>query len=609
MLDALQPTARHPQMQVAIRGDYAEMSAEVDAIRHGLAITTVLALLGIALIQLFAFRSLRALLLLLIPLGVGIAMTVAFARVAIGYVNLITAFIFGILFGLGNDFGVYALTRYREARGRGKAPADALAEAMPTLWSALRTAALTTAASFLALVLFEFRGFSQFGLIAGVGVMCALIATMVTFPPLVLLLHRIKPETDVKPERTGGLRWMGALTRPALARVTIGALVVAAVVGALSARDLDFDTNFRKLRTPSRKVAADAKPGAEPDADEAETADGVAARRAREAKLGNRFGREASNSNQTPILVVTDSIDDARAVHDQLKLRSELLTRLDHFVSIHTFLPRNQERKAAIAKQIRQRIEAKYTLLDDNDKAEADRALTLLQPTPFGPSDLPDFVGKRFLDVEGTIGRYVLIYANGNLADARSVAEVIDQMGHFEVGPRSYRATASFFMLAEADSVVRREGPLAVLLAALAVMLVTYWHYRAVRPMLMAFVPLVLAFCIFLGAAQLLGLELNLFSITVLPSIFGIGVDGTVHLVHRCWGWRDRAELRAGVQQIGGAAWVAALTTVVGFGALAFQDNPGVQSLGAMAFWGILIVTVLANAITAAWLALTPGTR
>ena len=598
LLASLEPTRHHPAMQIAIRGDYAEMSAEVDAIRHGLAVTTLLALLGIALIQLWAFRQLRALLLLFVPLGVGIALTVGFAKLAIGYVNLITAFIFGILFGLGNDFGVYALTRYREARARDLPPDAALREAMPTLWSALRTAALTTAAGFLSLSLFEFRGFSQFGLIAGVGVLLALVATMAVFPPLVLVLHRFWPEAPVRADRTEGLRWIGRLTRPAVARAAVATLLALAVVGAYFAQDLQFDTNFRKLRSKPKASAEAAAP-----------VDPAAARRAEEARLGKRFGSEASTSNRTPILVVTDSIEDAGDVHRQLELRRPYLTRMHHFVSIHSFLPPHQAERAALAAKIRERIEAKRALLKGEDATEADRAIALLQPEPFGPEALPDFVRKRFLDVDGRIGRYVLIYPNGNTADARSVAEVIDQMGHFRVGERDYRSTAGFFMLAEADAVVRKEGPIAVLLAALAVLLVTFLHYRQLRPVLLSFVPLVLAFCIFLGGAQLAGLQLNLFSITVLPSVFGIGIDGTVHLVHRCWHERERDALRVGVQQIGGAAWVAALTTVVGFGALAFQDNPGVQSLGEMAVWGILVVTTLANALTAAWLALRPNLR
>ena len=588
LLAELQPERYHPEMAVTIRGDYAKMSAEVDSIRHGLAITTLLALAGIAAIQIYAFGSLRALILLLLPLGVGIAWTVAFARLSIGYVNLITAFIFGILFGLGNDFGVYALTRYREDRARGLPPEAALLEAMPTLWSALRTAALTTAAGFLALALFEFRGFSQFGLIAGVGVLLALLSTMLCFPPLVLWLHRVWPEPDVRPESARGLRWIGSVTGARASGWVIAIAVVAAIIGAYGATDLRFDTNFRKLRTPSKAANADVDDGSPA---------------AVQRRLAQKFGKEASTTNRTPVLVVTDSIDDARSVHDWLNAHKAGLSRLDQFVSIHTFLPTDQAEKAAIAAKIRAKIEAKRGALEGDDAVEADRALASLSPTPFGPQDLPEFVRSRFLDVEGGIGRYVLLYANGNLADARSVAEVVEQFGTIEANGKTFRSTAGFFMLAEADAVVRREGPWAVLLAAVAVLVVVLLQFRAWMPVLVAFVPLVLAFAIFLGAAPALGLELNLFTITVLPSIFGIGIDGTVHLVHRCWPAQTRAEVREGAEQIGGAAWIAAWTTVVGFAALWFQDNPGVSSLGSMAVWGLIIVTQVANAITAAWLA------
>ena len=248
----------------------------------------------------------------------------------------------------------------------------------------------------------------------------------------------------------------------------------------------------------------------------------------------------------------------------------------------------------------------KKDVMSKEDQVEADRALGMLPEATFAPKDLPDFVRKRFLDVDGNLGRYVLLYANGNLADARSVKEVVEQAGTFRVGERVYRATASFFILAEADEIVRKEGPWAVLLAALAVLLVIGGHYRSLRLVLVSFAPLVVAFVIFLGLAAALDLQLNLFSISVLPSIFGIGIDGTVHLVHRAWEVGPEGDLRMVLRRIGGAAWIASVTTAVGFGALWFQANPGLQTIGSMAVVGILVVCTVANVIAGSWLSVSP---
>ncbi len=596
LLRHLQPTRHHAAMQTAIRGDYAEMSAEVANIRTGLVLTSVLAIFGIALVQIVAFRSLRALIVVMTPLVIGAAWSLAFAQLAIGYVNLITAFIFSILFGLGNEFGVYALSRYRESRARGLDVHAALSETMPQLGAGMRTSAFTTAAAFMTLTLFDFRGFSQYGLLAGSGVLLALCATLLVTPPLIAVLHRLWPEAEVSPESTRGLRWLGAVTTPKLARVVLVLVAASAVVALFAVQDLRFDTNFRKLKTqtPASDSSATATAAPSPSA---------------EAKLGQRFRNEASETSLTPILVVTDDIAQARQVHDWLHERRHDLTRISQFLSIHTFLPLDQERKAAIARQIYQQLADKHASLGREDAAEARRAMELLQPTPFSAEQLPEFVRSRFLDNQGGIGRYVLLYANGNRADARSVQQIVDQVGKIDAGGRTYRATASFFMLAEADAVIRREGPRAVLLAALTVLIVVFLQLRSLGKVLATFVPLAVAVLIFLGAAPALGLELNLFTITVLPSIFGLGIDGTVHLVHRGWEAQSEAEVRDAAAKVGGAAWIAALTTVIGFAALWFQDNPGVRTLGSMAVAGLLITTQVGNAVAAAWVGLRVARR
>jgi len=620
LLAATNVRSFHPEMVYSVSGDYAKVSRHVATIRRGLYVTTLLAIGGIILLQLIAFRRFRALLLLFIPLLSGVALTTGFAATAIGYVNIITAFIFAILFGLGNDFAVYTLSHYVQRRAVGDDPDAAVRHAMPHLWGALGTAAATTAGSFLVLTMFDFRGFSQFGLIAGVGVLVTLLATLLLFPPLVIVLHRIWPEKAVSGARADGLKMIGVLANRNVARVATVVVIGLALGGGYLAQNLDFNTDFRRLRTVSKKQGSKKKesekkeskkkkndlkkvakqaPVAKPSADEQ--------RKRRASKLAGHYRRSTSQSLRTPILVVADTMADAGVIHRQLKADKDKNTRITHWMSIHTFVPEQQAENAAIARRIADHIDAKRAMLRGEDATEADRALKRLDVKTFTANDLPDFVRKRFLDVDGNVGRYLLMYPNGNTASARAVKEVMDQVGTFKVGEKTYRSTAGFFMLAEADGVVRREGPWAILAAAIAVLLITLLHFRNIRPVLFAFIPLVLGFSAFLGIAYLAELELNLFSVTVLPSVFGIGIDGTVHLVHRGWGVRSRRELAVGLQQVFSAAWLAALTTVVGFGALLFQDNRGVQTLAEMAVWGVATVCILANVLAGALLALQPG--
>jgi predicted RND superfamily exporter protein len=611
LLADLQPKTFHPDMTIDMTGDYAEMTAEISEIKNSLTLTSVIALFVVGLIQVLHFRRFRALILMSLPLLATTALTLAFARVAIGYLNMITAFIFALLFGMGNDFNMYALSRYQEERSTGAGPKESAAVMTASLFRALNQAALTTSVAFFALVVLDFRGFSQFGLLAGVGVEIALVATLTLFPPMIMALDRVWPDRTVSAAQAEGLRWLGWFANRTVARVTIFAGTVLFILSAWAATDISFETNLRKLRTP---------PAAQ------DSSNALA-----KAKLSYRFRSEAEARSDSPVLVVTDSVDDARAIHDQLEKNHDKLTRIRHFVSIHTFVPAAQEEKIAIVNRIRDRLNAKMDSLEGDDRKEAERALTFLSPTLFHAEDLPDFVKNRFLDKENQLGRFVLMYANGNLAEASSVQQVIDQVGSFSVRHydkskpgvtaveagingmglvqldevRQYASTGSFFILAEADRIVRKEGPIAVLLAAIATLLVVWWHFRSLRLTLYAFIPLTVAFVMYLGAARAMGLTLNLFSVTALPGVLGIGIDGTTHILHRFWEEGKKADLRAILQQVGGAAWGALLTTMVGFAALLFQPNPGLQGIAWWALLGlpvvVLVSVVLAGSVLVLW--------
>lgn len=237
-------------------------------------------------------------------------------------------------------------------------------------------------------------------------------------------------------------------------------------------------------------------------------------------------------------------------------------------------MPADQDKKLPIIARIRDKLTAKIDLLKGQERLDAERALTMLAPKAFTPDDLPDFVRKRFLDKQNHVGRFVVMYANGNLAEAKAVQEVIDQLGTFHIGEKTVRSTAAFFILAEADAIVRKEGPIAVLLATLAVALVVLWYFRSWWLLCYSFIPLTASFIIFLGLARLFGIELNLFSVTTLPGVVGIGIDGVTHILHRFDEEGKHANVRKILQQIGGAAWIALIVTMIGFAALLFQNNP-----------------------------------
>ncbi|MBW1811786.1 MAG: phosphatidylglycerophosphatase A, partial [Deltaproteobacteria bacterium] len=87
-----------------------------------------------------------------------------------------------------------------------------------------------------------------------------------------------------------------------------------------------------------------------------------------------------------------------------------------------------------------------------------------------------------------------------------------------------------------------------------------------------------------LGLLPLSGLRLNYLNIIMIPVLFGISVDGAVHLVTRLTGGHG---LVKAVNETGRAIAGAILTTGLGFGSLLLADHQGLDSLGELACLGL----------------------
>ncbi|MHA1543868.1 MAG: MMPL family transporter, partial [Alphaproteobacteria bacterium] len=146
----LNPAAFHPDMQVEVGGRIYNKVVQFDAIINDVKSSGLISLTLIILLLTIYFRSLRSIIFLVVPLATGILWTLGLTQMIIGGLNLITIFLVLILFGLGIDFGIHSLSRYREARIEGKGVEDALFIILSRTGAASLMAGLTTAIAFFA---------------------------------------------------------------------------------------------------------------------------------------------------------------------------------------------------------------------------------------------------------------------------------------------------------------------------------------------------------------------------------------------------------------------------------------------------------------------------
>ena len=106
---------------------------------------TIVSLLGVILVLTIFFRTIRPVILIATGLIYGIFITLGLAQIFIGTLNLISTFLVGILIGLGIDFGIHIILRYKEEKIAGKSMEDAFT-LMYTETGLASTAAVTTTA-------------------------------------------------------------------------------------------------------------------------------------------------------------------------------------------------------------------------------------------------------------------------------------------------------------------------------------------------------------------------------------------------------------------------------------------------------------------------------
>jgi len=128
-----------------------------------------------------------------------------------------------------------------------------------------------------------------------------------------------------------------------------------------------------------------------------------------------------------------------------------------------------------------------------------------------------------------------------------------------------------------------------LIVAALVVYAFLLADFRKLRPSLLIAFTLGCGMAMFIGITHLLGMELNMFNMIVLPSIIGIGVDNAVHIYHR-YTEEGPGSLKKVIRTTGVAAFLASATTAIGFGAGMISHNVGLQTLGSLAIVGIFSV-------------------
>ncbi|HET7609838.1 MAG TPA: MMPL family transporter, partial [Gammaproteobacteria bacterium] len=125
------------EARVRLTGTVAMEHEELLSVSRGAGLGALATFLMVAVVLYAALRSWRLLLASIVTLIAGLSLTAAFAAVAVGQLNLLSIAFVVLNVGLGSDYVIHVLLRYRELVAEGHATNAALVEAVRDVGSSL----------------------------------------------------------------------------------------------------------------------------------------------------------------------------------------------------------------------------------------------------------------------------------------------------------------------------------------------------------------------------------------------------------------------------------------------------------------------------------------
>ncbi len=594
---------------VRLTGPVALADEEFATVADGAALNGVVTILIVIGILYLALRQARIILPVLINLAVGLAITAAVGLSMVGALNLISV-AFAVLFvGLGVDFGIQFAVRYREQRHRKPDPGAALRGTGTAVARPLVLAAASITLAFYSFLPTAYRGLSELGLIAGTGMIVALVTTMTLLPALITVFKPRGETADV------GFAFLAPLDRflEEKRNWVVGLTVGAVILGLPLLAWLRFDSNPIDLRSPATESVSTVLD----------------------------LLRDPLTSPNT-IDILESDLDHAAATAKRL----EPLPEVDHALTLRSFAPDDQDEKLAAIDDANFFLQD--TLNPDQTKPTPtpDETKTAIETTA---QDLAKAAGdgrapgapeaQRLARALAALGRSTpaartaaehaliapLLLTLDQVRDILSAQHIdvdtlpeslksdwvaADGRARVEVGPSgdgnddatlhrfveavravAPNATGAPVFFVEAAATIVKAFLQAAALSVVAIAAILFLALRRWIDVALTLAPLLIAAIVTLEISVAINLPLNFANIIALPLMLGVGVAFKIYYV-MAWRAGETNFLQSSLTR---AVFFSACTTATAFGSLWLSHHPGTSSMGEL--MALSLVTTLCAAV------------
>jgi hopanoid biosynthesis associated RND transporter like protein HpnN len=582
------------QARVRLTGPVPMNDDQFATIKENAVLNAVVTIGVVLFILWMALRWMRIIFAVFVSLVVGLSVTAALGLLLVGTLNLISVYFAVLFIGLGVDFGIQFSVRYRAERHEVDGLYEALLHAARRAGAPLTLAGLATAAGFLSFLPTAYRGLSELGLIAGLGMLIAFISSITLLPAL---LSRLKPRSEPHPLGYAFLAPVDDFLERYRVPILIGTALV--ILGASPLLFwLRFDFNPMNLRNPNVESVA--------------------------TYLALEKDQEGGAND-------IKALEPTLAAADQVAAKLRALPEVARVLTLSTFVPDHQEQKlpliqnaaktldpalnpptvnppptdaenvaiinstvnalnrladsapgpgAAAAK----RLAADMTALAKADQATRQRAETafvqplrtvlddvrnLLKAHEVSRDNLPPELVSQWMTPNGQARIEIAPSGNAdNNTTLRAFAHAV-----LSVAPN---ATEGPISILEARRTIITAFLEAGAYALLSIAILLWITLRRVGDVLLTLIPLLVAGVVTLEICVAIDLPLNFANIIALPLLLGVGVAFKIYYI---MAWREgQTKLLQSV--LTRAVTFSACTTATAFGSLYFSSDPGTSSMG-----------------------------
>lgn len=526
-----------------------------------------------------------------------------------------------LIMGLGIDYGLHLVFRYREERMSGKDSAKANGETMVSVGEALVLATVTTVIAFLSYLTSSMSALADFGLMCAIGIICAFAVMLLLVPPMQAIRDGRAVNKGKNPDDAKRYKKVESKHGDIIGKVAgIGGRIAAkspwAVIGVTCVVLLGFGYSATNLT--SEFDMYDFIP------EDTEAYDTI-------TYLSDNYDMTTDN---TSVLIYASGWD-----LDTLKAIENTINDLDANHVSGLYYGANGLHEPNYINLVLWdaykdsgaggSYKAAYGALFDPatgdllpDVTDPNNELILALEGAFYQLGLTDY----YVDMSAVVGEYdnadvtrIVLNITSEAADGGDV--VIDMMDGVNAvcakyfGDMKYVTTGSAIVLkVNMDEMNKSQMSSLIITLALVLIILTLVMYYTDRSWLlgtMATIPTLVSVVLVWGTMALLGISLNVLTLTIASLTVGMGVTYGIHIAHRYVtdlrdnGCEARDAIMRATRETGKGVFSAALTTAVGFGVIGFSGILPMQQFGmitAMAIiFGYIGATFILPALLVIW--------